>query len=499
MRKSFAGVMVIGLIGCCMSCEHSLADELQVGGASADITPNKPASLHGQMKLRIATEADTPIAANVIALESRSQDGASDAAVMVSCDLVLVPEFLVGKVRKATHKRLPDFDLDKMFLNATHTHTAPVVELGEYQIPQDGVMQVDEYCNFAAERIASAIEKAWTNRAPCSFTWGIGFAAVAENRRAIYADGHAEMYGTTDRPDFRGLEGYVDHSVGSLFFWNQKGKLIAAAVNVVCPSQEVEGQSRFNADYWHPVRERLRKRYGADLVILGWPGAAGDMSPHEMLGKGPAHVPMAPGDDRLLDGPAERMRRLRKLSRLDDIAAKIEAAVCETYETVKDERRSDVMFSHKVATMNLPHRLVTDAEYAEVKAAIAKDNPTQMMASWQRAIINRYESQKDHPHPTSSERIHVLRIGDAAICTSSLELFTDYGIQIKARSRANQTFVIQLCDGGPICYVPTERAVRGGGYSAVVQSCLIGPEGGQMLVDRTVEAISSLWPKPDDK
>ena len=56
-----------------------------------------------------------------------------------------------------------------------------------------------------------------------------------------------------------------------------------------------------------------------------------------------------------------------------------------------------------------------------------------------------------------------------------------------------QTFVIQLTGPGGT-YLPTERAVEGGGYSAVIQSNRVGPEGGQMLVERTVEAINALWP-----
>ena len=73
------------------------------------------------------------------------------------------------------------------------------------------------------------------------------------------------------------------------------------------------------------------------------------------------------------------------------------------------------------------------------------------------------------------------------------ELFTQYGIQIKARSRALQTFIIQLT--GPGTYLPTTAAVRGGGYSAIVASSVVGPEGGQVLVDRTVGLINSLWPE----
>ena len=65
--------------------------------------------------------------------------------------------------------------------------------------------------------------------------------------------------------------------------------------------------------------------------------------------------------------------------------------------------------------------------------------------------------------------LHAVRIGEIAMATNPFELFIDYGLQMKTRSRAQQTFLIQLaCDGG--WYLPTERAARGGGYSAIVAS-----------------------------
>ena len=88
----------------------------------------------------------------------------------------------------------------------------------------------------------------------------------------------------------------------------------------------------------------------------------------------------------------------------------------------------------------------------------------------------------------------MIRLGDVAIATNVFELFTEYGIQMKARSRALQTFVIQLA--GPGSYLPTARAAHGGGYSAIVESNRVGPEGGQVLADRTVDLINSLWPGP---
>ncbi len=110
------------------------------------------------------------------------------------------------------------------------------------------------------------------------------------------------------------------------------------------------------------------------------------------------------------------------------------------------------------------------------------------------AWLERVVERLVHLHATD---IHVLRIGDAAVCTSRFELFNDYGVQIKARSKAVQTFVVQLA--GDDTYLPTQRAVQGGGYSAVVQSNEVGPEGGQVLVERTVELINSIWAKPKEE
>jgi hypothetical protein len=62
-----------------------MASEFLVGAASADITPSEPVALDGQFELRVSQKVDTPITANVVALESREGDRSLDAAVMVSC------------------------------------------------------------------------------------------------------------------------------------------------------------------------------------------------------------------------------------------------------------------------------------------------------------------------------------------------------------------------------------------------------------------------------
>jgi hypothetical protein len=462
------------------------AAELLVGTATVDITPAEPVAVSGQFHLRIAKTVESPVTANVIALESRDNGSPRDTAIMVSCDLLYIPTDVLELVRKAVGKRLPDLDTSKIFLNGTHTHTAPVLLPDKYPIPKEGVIQVDQYQTLLAQRVSDAIVEAWKRRSPGSVTWGLSHAVVAYNRRTAYANGSAQMYGKTNVPEFRSLEGYEDHDVGTLFFWNKSKELVAVIVNISCPSQEVESRSTVNADFWHPVRQGLRKRFGRQLCVLGWTGAAGDQSPHLMYRK----------------AADERMRKLRGLSRLEEIARRIVRAVEEAYEVVKNDRHTDVPLVHKVKTLHLPMRLVKEAEYNEARKAAAdaaakiERDPRaaareQRRMKWYQTTVDRFEKQKTDPRPTFEMELHVVRIGDIVICTNPFELFTDYGIRIKAASKAVQTFVVQLVGLG--AYLPTEKAVKGGHYSAVVHSSLVGPQGGDVLVEKTVDIINSLW------
>lgn len=455
------------------------AAELLVGGATTSITPDQPVALDGQFGTRIARKVESPVTATALALESRDGDKILDQAILVSCDLVAIRQGLLEGVRERLLKRLRDFPSSKLVLSATHTHTAPVTQEGRYEILGEGVMQPREYFTFLTERIADVAAQAWQARKPGSVGWGLGHAVVAQNRRAVYADGQAKMYGRTDDPKFRGLEGHEDDGVEVLFFWDRDRRLLATAVNVSCPAQEVEGLSVVNADFWHEVRESLRKKHGKDLFVLAWTGAAGDQSPHLMYRK----------------AAEERMRKLRGLNRLEEISRRIVLAWEEAYEGASKDIRTDVPLIHKVQVLELPERKVTDKEYREALetvSSLSKDPKQKRRMQWNQSVADRFERQQRGPAQPYVMELHVLRLGDVVIATNDFELFTDYGVQIKGRSRALQTFVVQL--SGPGSYLPTERAAQGGGYSAIVQSNRVGPEGGQILVDRTVEVINGLWP-----
>ncbi|MCB1088411.1 MAG: hypothetical protein KDM63_15285, partial [Verrucomicrobiae bacterium] len=189
-----------------------LRAELRIGAAEVDITPPLPVALSGQFHLRLAEKVESPVTASVLVLEKTDESGKpSDQAVMVACDLVAIREGVIDRVREAVAERgLEGLDPAKLFLSATHTHTAPVMREDAYPIPREGVTQPSEFVALLAERVADATETAWNSREAGAVGWGLGHAVVAYNRRAIYLDGSARMYGTTSSANFKGLEGYED-------------------------------------------------------------------------------------------------------------------------------------------------------------------------------------------------------------------------------------------------------------------------------------------------
>lgn len=472
MRRLLLVVML------CASGTSVLAAELWIGRETVSITPDRPVALAGQMRTRIARDVESPVTATVLVLESRDGEESLDQAVMVSCDLVAIRGGFVEAIRENLRDQLPDLDVEKIFFGATHTHTAPVMIEGRYDVDDPEVITPTEYTEFAAERIGEAITRAWTERTPGAVGWGLGHAVVAYNRRIVYTDGQAQMYGRTNRSDFRRIEGYEDHGVEVLFFWDAEERLIATVVNVACPAQVVEGRSAVNADFWHPVRETLREKYGEDLVILGFTGAAGDQSPRPMFRK----------------EAEQRMRRLRGVTELEELSRRIVHAWEEAYEGASKEIHRDVPLAHRVRRIPLTPREITTEEYAQAleKIAALEGQPdNRWRLRWHQGVVDRYEQQRDGTAEPYEMELHVVRLGDVALATNDFELFTDFGIQIKARSQAVQTFLVQLA--GPGTYVPTQRAVRGGGYSAIPESNKVGPQGGQELVEQTIELINSLF------
>jgi len=505
------------------------AGPLSVGWASADLTPERPVVLTGFSRARVSEGVLDPINATVLVIESVQDGDAADMVIMVSCDLISISDELRDRVRAKVKQSLPEIDANTVVLNATHTHCAPETrtnsdlaeKLGKFrlEIPLAwsrwgidlGAMSPLDYLEFASDQIAKAIQQAWKNRKPGGASFGLGHAVVGHNRLTAYAGGRSRMYGKTEEPGFSHIEGYEDHSVNLLCTWNADRELTGVLINVAVPSQ-ASGGSRISADFWHETRNELRKRLGAGLFVLPQCSAAGDQSPVVLVAK-----------------KAEaRMERLTGRSRREQIAVRIADAVTSILPAMEETVDWNPAFAHRMERVELSRRRLSEQdiktprkthhrpqletveeaferlreEYRAMRGRIVEQPELKRKRGWFNAItgvywrmarasrvLDRFELQKTQP--AVPVEVHVIRLGDMAIATNPFELYLDFGIQVKARSKAVQTFVVQLAGNGS--YVPTERSVAGGAYGAIPESTEVGPEGGRELVERTLELLDSLW------
>ncbi|MBO4733398.1 MAG: hypothetical protein J5662_02865, partial [Clostridia bacterium] len=363
----------------------------------------------------------------------------------------------------------------------------------------DDYMDGDESLAFLTARIADAIIKAWKNRKPARYATGFGRAAIGMCRRVCYSDGSAKMWGDTNTATFTELEGGNDSGIEMLFFYDENEKLTGVVANVACPAQVLEHRMFISSDYWGKVKMLLREKYGEDLFVLGLCSAAGDQCPRDLVRWVNPEEPIDdPNIERLdyIERDADPSMFDIKGSLLvgKRIVNEIEMALDEVKDTY-----CEAVLKHEKLTVDLPLRRVTDKEYNEAVETMQKfaDKVTDRVNFEDNAkmhihtgTILRYKQQ--HMQDIESVEVHIARFGNIAIATNPFELFLDYGNQIRARSRARQTFLIQLACGSE-GYLPTEKAEKGSHYSAYVSSGKVGHEGGELLVRETVEKINSFF------
>lgn len=490
---------------------NASSTSLRIGWAQRDVTPDKPVNLQGQFHMRISQGVKDHITVTVLAMSAgKSPD---ETAVFVGADAPFIPFPANERIREAVRRQIPELDPGRVIVHATHTHTAPMMEDGFYPAVPPGVMTGEEYAEFFAGRVVDALGEAWRARRPAKAAWGLGQAVVGRNRRVVYFDDlsrrpgfkhhpahcttrNAAMYGNTNDPMFSHVEGYEDHGVNLLYTWNELDELTGVVVNLACPSQETEGLYQVSADFWHDTRAAIRQRLGDKVFILPQCAAAGDQSPHVLWYK----------------EAEKRMLELRGLDSRHEIARRIALAVEDVLPLVKKEAGGRLPFGHESKIVALPRRMITAAEadlirsdLAQLEAQAPSNNPDpakRLAADSVRAVsikrcqigLRRYAEQK--AHSTLAVEVHAIRLGSMAWATNPFELFLDYGLRIKARSPALQTFVVQLAMSGAGWaggYLPTARAEEGESYSANVYCNSVGSAGGQVLVEETLAMLKALW------
>ena len=498
-----------------------------IGWAEESIVPNKKVSLQGQFYERISDYVESEISVTAMAVESGAEQ-----LILVSADVVGIYSGILNLARKKFAAICPDVNPRNLVIAATHTHTSlkmsnsksganskhPTVAILEEFLPKDkmytalvtpdeNVLTPQEGAEFFTDKVALAAKRAWDNRAEAYYTNEFGRAPIGMCRRVSYDDGSGQMWGDTNTANFVALEGGNDSGIELLYTFDANKNLTGIVANIACPAQILEQRSFISADFWGRAKANLRKQFGDHIFLLGVGGAGGDQCPRDLV----RWVnPETPIDDPNVHRPNYIPRKadpsMYDISGCNKAGKRISNEIASVFEEITDLQQ-DGIFRHKVIDLELPLRKATMEEYKnairEMEYYVEKNKDKEVFNYEDNArmhvyagTIKRYRDQQfTEVYPIE---YHVIRLGNIAIVTNPFELFLDYGNRIKARSLAEQTFIIQLCCGTS-GYLPTEKAEKAGHYSAYISSGNVGHEGGDLLVRSSLAEIKKLWEETDSK
>ncbi len=500
--------------------------KIKIGWAEEIFEFSKPVALVGQFAERISQYTEKPLTATAMAIES--EDGVQ--TVICSVDLVGVSMVFRDAIRESLKDNKLGLDPMNVVISAIHTHTGPGYvgrgatqatkgasssfrTLLESNLPtdrkyienanvtkNDNIMSIEEITDELVSKISKAILTAWENRDTASFTNAFGRAAVGMCRRASYSDGSAQMWGDTNRAVFTELEGGNDSGIELMYVYDADDKLKGIVANLACPAQCVQHRLFISPDFWGETKLLLRERFGEDLFLLPLCSAAGDQCPVDLIRW---VEPESDVNDPNLkrNNPPKRVAdpSMFDIAGMKKAGKRIAREIIDIYDEGLDEAQKDVEFKHETHIMQLPLRRATLAEELNARREIRDylnnkpgdvDFNDAAKLQVHLGILRRIEVQENIDMVDTE--VHIMRLGTIAIATNPFELFLDYGNQIKARSNAEQTFLIQLANGTE-GYLPTEKAEKGGHYSAFISSGTVGHEGGEMLVRQTLKQINNMF------
>jgi hypothetical protein len=305
--------------------------------------------------------------------------------------------------------------------------------------------------------------------------------------------------------DFTGMEGGEDSGVDLLFTFDENEKPTGVILNLACPSQAMEATYKISSDFIGETRQLLKKRFGENFRMLGQIASAGCQSPRDLTRNYKGEQ-----DFWHEDGVAEIGHRLMTAvenvlphaSIKIDFIPKMRHCIKKISLPRRRASRQDFLNS-EIQLKKLTAAIPEDEAYRQFCDEVVRNEkiPARpgpydsklhhfVLIQNAKAIINRYHEQDKQPE--LDMELHVLRLGNTVFASNPFELYLDFGHRIKARSAAEQTFIVQLCcgTGG---YLPSARAEELGGYGGLIINGNVGSEGGKILVDLTVEEIGKMW------
>ena len=441
MRSSARRFALLVLLS---TCGPLLAADFQAGVARVKITPPSPFWMSGYAARTHPSEGvEQELWAKALAL----QDAGGKPVVLVTTDLIGLPRAISDEVAQRVLGRFR-VERSRLVLSASHTHCGPAVRRNLavlYDFGEEDRRRVEAYGAALADQLVEVVGAALGNLAPARLSFGSGSVGFAANRREPTPEG--VRIGVNPA-------GPVDHDVPVLKVAGEDGSLRAVLFGYACHNTTLGADfHRLGGDYAGYAQAELEEKHpGATALFMMLCGGDQNPSPRGTLDLARQHGhALAAEVDRLLAAPGRPVR------------PRIRAAL-------------------EVASLDFaPHSRVTFEQ-----EAASPDTFRQRRARLMLAAYDEGRPVRSTPYP-----VQAIRFGrELTLVALAGETVVDYALRVK-RAFAGESLIVAGYCHDVMCYIPSRRVLREGGYEAVENTIYYGQPGpfAETVEDRVMAAV----------
>lgn len=404
---------------CVLADDGSKGTEWIVGVASEDITPAGPIWMAGYASRNKPSEG---VSSRIFAKCASFQDAQGTRFVLVTLDLIGIPRAMKDLIGERVQKKygLPPSNL---MLNASHTHSGPVVRVGSsvmYDLSEEQSKVVDAYNADLQNKLVDLIGRTLTNAEPSKLGYSHARCGFAMNRRLPTDKGVQN----SPYPD-----GPVDQSVPVLRIETLDGKLRAILFGYACHNTTL-GLFEISGDYAGHAQAFLEEAHPGVIAMFVM-GCGGDQNPYPR-------------------GTVDLARQHGK-----SLATAVEAGLLPQAKQIRGSLRVS--------------QSEVDLEFANPlnrEALIALQNGADKLDQRRAAFMLDELAKSGKIRSTYAYPIQVVRFGkEMTLVALAGEVVVDFSLRLK-REHAGENLWVAGYSNDVFGYVPSCRVLEEGGYEA---------------------------------
>jgi len=396
------------------------ARDFKAGSARIDITPDASIWMSGYAARTKPSEgAVQRLWAKALALE----DGGRGKVVIVTTDLIGLPRAVSDVVAARVAKEY-NLERSRLLMNSSHTHSGPVVRpnlMTMYFLNAEQRKAVEDYALRLTDHLVAVVGAAIADMAPAKVSAGHGTAGFAINRR------QREV-----KP--------IDHDVPVIAVRRTDGKLHTVLFAYACHNTTMGGDyHQINGDYAGYAQAELETMQpGVNAMFMLLCGGDQNPSPRGQLSNAQQHGrTLATEVNRILGG---------------------------TMKPVS----ADLKTSLQVTELEFaPHTREQFEEESKNSNKFRAQRAIEMLQAYdQRRPVRRI------PYPVQAVRLS----SDLVLLALGGEVVVDYALRTK-KEFAGTDVIVAGYSNDVMCYIPSKRIVKEGGYEGADSMIYYGQPG----------------------